>query len=233
MNLYEEKEYEGSVLNNKYRLIRLLGKGGMGAVYLGQHIIIGKSVAVKFLHAEFAAKKEVVKRFYREAQAAAAIGHDNIIDVLDVGISDTGEPYLVMEYLEGESLAALIQRKGVLDLSCACGIMEPVLQALFAAHSKGIVHRDLKPENIFLAHRPGGVPKIKLIDFGISKVTQAGSGEKLTQTGSVMGTPAYMSPEQARGSSDLDHRADIYSTGVILYEMLLAACRSRATILRR
>ncbi len=212
-------DLEGLTLDGKYRLIRLLGKGGMGAVYLGQHVVIGKSVAVKFLHAEFAGNEEVIKRFYREAQAAAAIAHDNIIDVMDVGISPDGEPYLVMEFLEGESLNALLARTGPLDLAAACGIMEPVLLALHAAHAKGIVHRDLKPENIFLAHRTGEPPKIKLIDFGISKFSQS-VGDKLTQTGSVMGTPAYMAPEQARGLSDLDHRADVYSTGVILYEML-------------
>ncbi|HUT77343.1 MAG TPA: serine/threonine-protein kinase [Polyangia bacterium] len=214
--------YTGQVLDGKYRLTRLLGKGGMGAVYRGEHVIIGKQVAVKFLHAEFANNTEVVKRFYREAQAAAAIGHDGIIDVSDVGTSSLGDPYLVMEYLEGESLADMLTRTGPLDLGAALGIMEPALLALHAAHSKGIVHRDLKPDNIFLVHQQGAPPKIKLIDFGISKFAEAGGGEKLTQTGSVMGTPVYMSPEQARGAADLDHRADLYSMGVMLYEMLTA-----------
>jgi tRNA A-37 threonylcarbamoyl transferase component Bud32 len=214
--------YTGQILDGKYRLTNLLGKGGMGAVYRGEHVIIGKQVAVKFLHAEFANNTEVVKRFYREAQAAAAIGHDGIIDVSDVGTSSLGDPYLVMEYLEGESLADMLTRTGPLEAGAACGIMEPALQALHAAHAKGIVHRDLKPENIFLVHQQGSPPKIKLIDFGISKFAEAGSGEKLTQTGSVMGTPVYMSPEQARGAADLDHRADLYSMGVILYEMLTA-----------
>ncbi|MBW2276084.1 MAG: serine/threonine protein kinase [Deltaproteobacteria bacterium] len=213
-------DYAGEVLDGKYRLTTLLGKGGMGSVYRGQHVVIGKLVAVKFLHAEFAGSEEVVKRFYREAQAAAAIGHDGIIDVMDVGIAPTGEPYLVMEFLEGESLADLLIRAGPLDASAAVGIFEPALQALQAAHAKNIVHRDLKPENIFLQHREGAPPRVKLIDFGISKITAGPGGEKLTQTGSVMGTPAYMSPEQARGSTELDHRADIYSMGVILYEML-------------
>jgi serine/threonine-protein kinase len=213
-------DYSGQVLDGKYRLTSLLGKGGMGSVYRGQHVVIGKLVAVKFLHAEFAGSEEVVKRFYREAQAAAAIGHDGIIDVMDVGIAPSGEPYLVMEFLEGESLADLLVRAGPLDVGAAVGIFEPALQALHAAHAKNIVHRDLKPENIFLQHREGAPPRVKLIDFGISKITAGPDGEKLTQTGSVMGTPAYMSPEQARGSTELDHRADIYSMGVILYEML-------------
>jgi eukaryotic-like serine/threonine-protein kinase len=212
--------YAGLTLEGKYRLTDLLGRGGMGSVYRGEHVIIGKKVAVKFLHAEFVDNEEVVKRFYREAQAAAAIGHEGIIDVMDVGISPKGDPFIVMEFLEGESLADMLDRTGPIDLGAACGVLEPALLALHAAHSKGIVHRDLKPENIFLAHRENAPPKVKLIDFGISKFAQSGSGEKLTQTGSVMGTPAYMSPEQARGSTDLDHRADIYSMGVMMYEML-------------
>ena len=214
--------YTGQTLDGKYRLTTLLGKGGMGAVYRGEHVVIGKQVAVKFLHAELAGSEEVVKRFYREAQAAAAIGHDGIIDVMDVGIAPTGEPYLVMEFLEGESLADLLVRTGPLDPGAACGIMEPALLALNAAHSKRIVHRDLKPDNIFIAKQQDAPPKVTLIDFGISKFAAGPGGEKLTQTGSVMGTPAYMAPEQARGSTDLDHRADIYSMGVILYEMLTA-----------
>jgi serine/threonine-protein kinase len=192
----------------------------MGAVYKGRHVVIGKTVAVKFLHQEFAKNKEVVQRFYREAQAAAAIGHGSIIDVMDVGISPDNEPYLVMEYLEGENLGSMLQRAGPLGIEAACGVMEPVLLALQAAHQKGIIHRDLKPDNIFLVHRESESPKVKLIDFGISKFSEGLQGEKLTQTGSVMGTPAYMSPEQARGESDLDHRSDVYSMGVILYEML-------------
>ena len=213
-------DYTGQTLADKYHLTTLLGQGGMGAVYRGEHIVIGKKVAVKFLHADLAQNPEVVKRFYREAQAAAAIGHDSIIDVLDVGVSPNNEPYLVMEYLEGESLGGMLARTGPLDLSAALGILEPVLRALHAAHAKGIVHRDLKPDNIFIVRQPSGPPKIKLIDFGISKFSETGGGEKLTQTGSVMGTPAYMAPEQARGAASLDHRADLYSVGVILYEML-------------
>jgi serine/threonine-protein kinase len=212
-------DYTGLTLADKYHLTTLLGQGGMGAVYRGEHVVIGKRVAVKFLHADLAGNEEVVKRFYREAQAAAAIGHDSIIDVLDVGISPNGEPYLVMEYLEGESLGDMLARTGPLDLAAALGILEPALRALAAAHAKGIVHRDLKPDNIFVVRQPSGPPKIKLIDFGISKFADGG-GEKLTQTGSVMGTPAYMAPEQARGASTLDHRADLYSMGVILYELL-------------
>jgi len=213
-------DYTGQTLDGKYRLLRRLGSGGMGAVYLGQHVIIGKLVAVKFLYAELSGNQEVVKRFYREAQAAASIGHKNIIDVLDVGVSSTGEPYLVMEYLEGESLAGMLERTGPIGLAAACGILEPVFHALSAAHAKGIVHRDLKPENIFLAAGQDDEPIVKIIDFGISKFTLGDKQTKLTSTGALLGTPLYMSPEQARGSADIDHRTDIYSLGVILYEML-------------
>jgi eukaryotic-like serine/threonine-protein kinase len=180
-------------------------------------------VAIKFLHAELASREEVVGRFYREAQAAAAIRHKNIIEVFDVGMSPQGEPFLVMEYLEGESLAGLLKRAGPLNLGAACAVMEPTLQALQAAHRKGIIHRDLKPDNIFLAYQQGEPPMVKIIDFGISKFTQGELDKWRTKTGSVMGTPAYMSPEQARGSAGLDHRTDLYSMGTILFEMLTGA----------
>jgi eukaryotic-like serine/threonine-protein kinase len=213
------QDYSGRTID-KYRLLERIGRGGMGSVYRGEHTIVGRKVAVKFLHAEFVGNAEIVKRFYREAQSAAAIGHRNIIDVLDVGVSPEGEPYLVMEYLEGESLAGLSRRRWPLDLAAACGIAEPVLRALGAAHAKGIVHRDLKPDNIFIAHVEGEAPIVKLIDFGISKITRGDGSSKLTQTGTCLGTPSYMSPEQARGASDVDHRTDLFAMGVILYEML-------------
>ncbi len=214
------KDLIGSTIDNKYRIEKLLGEGGMGVVYQALHLLIGRKVAVKFLHASLAGNEEVVKRFYREARSAAAIEHKNIIDVLDVGVTAEGEPYLVMEFLEGEGLADLLERERYLDLEMALGIMEPALIALAAAHDKSIVHRDLKPENIFLVHQPDEAPTVKLIDFGISKITSGTEQTKLTADGSMLGTPAYMSPEQARGSADVDHRTDIYAMGVILYEML-------------
>jgi eukaryotic-like serine/threonine-protein kinase len=216
----EHDDYSGRVLDGRYRVERLLGRGGMGAVYDGRHAIVGKRVAIKMLHAEFAANEEVLKRFYREAQAAAAIGHKNIIDIMDVGVTPANEPYIVMEYLEGEDLESMLVRTGPLSLEAACGILEPALNALGAAHAKGIVHRDLKPANIFLCREQGGAPTVKLIDFGISKFSGAAGSTKLTQTGSLLGTPAYMSPEQARGDQSVDHRTDLYAVGVILYQML-------------
>jgi serine/threonine-protein kinase len=212
----------GTVLDGRYRVERLLGEGGMGAVYEGRHVLVGKRVAIKMLHAEYATSAEILKRFYREAQSAAAIGHKNIIDIYDVGVTARNEPYIAMEYLEGEDLEGMLDREGALTVEAACGVLEPALLALAAAHSKGIVHRDLKPANIFLVRAEEGPPVVKLIDFGISKVT-GGGGNKLTQTGTLLGTPAYMSPEQARGDQDLDHRTDVYAMGVILYQMLTGA----------
>jgi serine/threonine-protein kinase len=210
----------GALLDGRYRIVRLLGEGGMGSVYLASHVGLGRDVAIKFLHAELVSRDDAVGRFNREAQAAAAIRHKNIIEVFDIGVSPQGEPFLVMEYLEGESLAGLLKRAGPLHLGAACAVMEPALQALQAAHRKGIIHRDLKPDNIFLAYQQGEPPVVKIIDFGISKFTQGELDKWRTKTGSVLGTPAYMSPEQARGSAGLDHRTDIYSMGTILFEML-------------
>lgn len=213
-------DYTGITIDGRYRVIRLLDQGGMGAVYLGEHIALGRLVAVKFLLAEYAHRDDVIKRFYREARAAAAIKHPNIIDVSDVGLSSQGEPFIVMEYLEGESLAQMLARVGPIDIPAACGILEPALRALQVAHEKKIVHRDIKPDNIFLHHGQNSSPEIKLIDFGISKTDVDVGQTKLTRTGVLLGTPAYMSPEQARGEAGIDHRTDLYSMGVVLYEML-------------
>jgi serine/threonine-protein kinase len=215
-----ESDYTGRVFDSRYKVLKKLAKGGMGTVYLGEHALVGRKVAIKVLHQHFGSDEEMVTRFYREARAAAAIGHRNIIEVLDVGATPEGDPYLVMEYLEGESLAALLGRRGRLDFATAAEILAPVLRALQATHEAGIVHRDLKPDNIFLAYPKDGPPEVKIIDFGISKMAEAGVRSLLTQSGVMIGTPAYMAPEQATGDSSLDHRADIYAVGVILYELL-------------
>jgi serine/threonine-protein kinase len=215
------QDYKGHTLDNRYLVENRIGKGGMGVVYQGRHVIIGRKVAIKFLSSEFARSEEIVTRFYREAQTATQIGHKNIIEILDVGTSDQHDPFIVMEYLEGEDLGSLLKRKKTLNLSAACGILEPVLSALSSAHEKGVVHRDLKPENIFLHHDPSsGEVIIKLIDFGISKLMNPSANEKLTLTGSALGTPHYMSPEQTSGADEVDHRTDIYAMGVILFEIL-------------
>jgi len=213
-------DYTGETLDDRYRVDELVGQGGMGKVYLGSHARVGRKVAIKVLNPDLAHDEDMVKRFFREARAAAAIGHRHIIDVLDVGVTAAGDPYLVMEYLEGESLAALLSRTGPLDLAAATAIVEPVLQALGAAHKAGIVHRDLKPENIFVTYPDDGPPEVKLIDFGISKVTEETQSTRLTDTGQLLGTPAYMAPEQAEDAVEVDHRTDLYAVGVILYELL-------------
>ena len=213
-------DYTGQTLGGRYQILRLLGRGGMGWVFLGKHVAVGRPVAIKIVDCERITEKEGCRRLFREARAAAAIGHPSIIDVLDVGTTPYGDPYLVMEYLDGEDLASLIHRVGPLSLSAACGVFEPILQALQVAHSRGVIHRDLKPANIYLVRREGAAPTVKLIDFGISKILDTPEQAKITATGAMIGTPAYMAPEQARGAPDVDARADLYAVGIMLYEVV-------------
>lgn len=210
------------VIDGKYRIVRLLGEGGMGAVYEGIHTLIHRRVAIKVLHAEISDRAEAVARFEREAQAAGRIGSQHIVEVLDFGSLPSGARYLVMEFLQGESLSARLKARGKLNATEAIPIFRPLLDGIGAAHAAGIVHRDLKPDNIFLQRREGAGDFVKILDFGISKFSHLSgeSGLRMTTTGAVMGTPYYMSPEQARGVSQVDHRADTYAAGVILYECL-------------
>ena len=211
-----EPSYVGQVFEDRYRILRLIGEGGMGSVYEAEHVVVGRHVAVKLLHPEMARDVQVVTRFYNEARAAGSIGNEHIIEILDFGRSPT--PYLVMEYLEGRSLSQALEAEGPLGPGRASAIVLQVLAALEAAHAKDIVHRDLKPENVFLAMKDGR-ETVKLLDFGISKLksTDPNTG-RLTQTGTLLGTPYYMSPEQALGTKDLNQLTDLYSAGVILYE---------------
>lgn len=209
-------------LDGKYRIIRLLGEGGMGAVYEGENVRIHRKVAIKVLHAGVASSKEAVERFEREAQAAGRIGSDHIVEVLDLGHLPSGDRYMVMEFLEGESLAQRLEAVGRLEPPHAADVLLELLEGLGAAHEAGIIHRDLKPDNVFLLKsRRGRKDFVKLVDFGISKFSPGNGGDfSMTRTGTVMGTPYYMAPEQAKGDRATDHRADLYAAGVILYEAL-------------
>jgi serine/threonine protein kinase len=211
----------GQVLAGSYEVTRVLGEGGMGRVYEARHRrLTGKRFAVKFLHQELARQPEIVTRFQREAEAASGISHPNVVGVHDVNVTSEGQPYIVAELLQGEELGEYLERAGKLPVGDAVRVVRQICRALAAAHATGVVHRDVKPENIFLT---GDVSRletatVKVIDFGISKVSAAGA-EALTKTGVVMGTPDYMAPEQARGDK-VDTRADIYAVGAILYRAL-------------
>ncbi len=211
----------GQIIDDKYRIVRIIGEGGMGAVFEGENTRIHRRVAIKVLHLGIAQNQDSVARFEREAQAAGCIGSDHIVEVLDLGNLPQGERFMVMEYLDGEHLGNRIQARGRLDAKEASAIILQLLEGLGAAHAAGIIHRDLKPENIFLLRsKKGHQDFVKILDFGISKFNALGSDSALsmTRTGTVMGTPYYMAPEQARGSKHSDVRSDLYGVGVILYE---------------
>jgi serine/threonine protein kinase len=213
----------GQRLNN-FEIVRLVGEGGMGAVYEAEHPVIRRKVAVKVLRRELAVDGVLVRRFINEARATNEIRHPGIIEIIDVGMFPDGVPYLIMEMLEGESLARRLERRQWLSVDEALDFALQAASALFAAHSHGIVHRDLKPDNVFLVddQRFAGRELVKILDFGIAKLKGDLSTNPVdTKLGSVIGTPAYMSPEQCRGIPDaVDHRTDVYSLGIILYEML-------------
>ncbi len=211
---------EGSILGERYRLVRLIGEGGMGSVYEAVHITLKKTVAVKVLHRDFSRDEEALKRFHREAQIAGSMGHANIIEVMDFGISDEDGPYLVMEYLSGQGLKEKLKEDVLLDPGEAISIMRPVLSAIGEAHRGNIVHRDLKPDNVLLARIKGRGEVVKVLDFGISKIMTSEEVYRLTRTGEVIGTPFYMSPEQIMKGTEVDHLTDIYACGVILFEMV-------------
>ncbi len=210
----------GHTIGN-YKVTAKLGEGGMGVVYLAEHPVIGKKVAMKAIHPELSKNADVVSRFITEAKAVNQIGHEHIVDIADFGNTPEGEFYFVMEYLQGESLSDRLKREKRIPVSQAMSIGAQIADALNASHQQGIIHRDLKPENIFLCNRGAGRDFVKVLDFGLAKLTQ--NDQKVThktRTGSVMGTPYYMSPEQCEGKTEIDYRADIYSLGVLLFEML-------------
>ena len=209
-----------------YQIVRQIGEGGFAEVYEVENPLLQRRAAIKVLHAQLNQDPALVRRFLNEARAASAIHHPNIIEVFDAGITPEGQPYILMEFLDGESLQRFIASRGRLPLSIVQEITRQACSALAAAHAANIVHRDLKPENLFVLQNPAS-PKdlhVKVLDFGIAKVKHKDSkGATQTRSGVIMGSPAYMSPEQCRDSSDVDHRTDIYSMGVIVYEMLAGA----------
>jgi serine/threonine protein kinase len=201
-----------------YQLIQKLGEGGMGVVYLAKHPTLGKRAAVKLLQADLNNKSDATERFFSEAQIVSQLGHENIVDVYDFGLLDGEFPFFVMEYLEGEPLSQMLSREQLIVPETALDLTIQLLDALSVAHAHGVVHRDLKPDNTFLLPRRGRY-LVKLLDFGIAKLKDA-STKKLTKTGILIGTPQYMSPEQVESELELDGRADLYSVGILLYEML-------------
>jgi len=212
----------GCVLADKYRVVRQIGRGGMGIVYEAEHVTLGKRVAIKLMLEKYAQDGEATARFHREARAASRIGNPHIIDVIDTGTAADGRAFVVMELLNGMPLSQVIEMSGSIPPWRAVQIMRQVLRAVGAAHAKGIIHRDLKPDNIFVVNDGDQHDFVKLLDFGISKVVDADEQvafTKLTTTGVVMGTPLYMAPEQAMGHP-IERFADIYACGVILFEML-------------
>jgi eukaryotic-like serine/threonine-protein kinase len=212
----------GTVVASRYRLRHLLGEGGMGEVWAATHVVTGKQVALKALKAEKATRPDLVQRFFREARAATVVGHANVVEVHDV-FSFAGVPVMVMELLEGESLRERLRRDGTLSVTELVALLVPVVSAVGTAHARGIVHRDLKPENVFLVPslRQGFSPKV--LDFGIAKLAAEDielSSMEMTRTGSLIGTPYYMAPEQAAGERDNDHRCDVWALGVLAFECL-------------
>ena len=216
----ELPDRSGQVLKAKYRLEQRLGIGGMAEVYRACNLMVERTVAIKLLHQELASNRQVVDRFLREARAANFVRHPNVVEVLDIDTDENGAPFIVQEYLQGEDLACRLEKAGAnLPVQTAVRMLLPVIKAIGVAHEKGLIHRDLKPENIYLASQRGTVVP-KVLDFGISKMPLAKGSSSLTITGTVMGSPAYMSPEQIQNSQSVDPRTDVWSLGVILYKAL-------------
>jgi serine/threonine-protein kinase len=216
---------EGDILVGKYRVERVLGVGGMGVVVLAHHLHLDERVALKFLLPEALGNQEAVARFAREARAAVKIKSEHVARVSDVGTLDSGAPYIVMEYLEGSDLSAWLSRHGPLPIEQATEFVLQACEAIAEAHTMGIVHRDLKPANMFVIRQPDGALSVKVLDFGISKVTnpRGNSDPSMTKTSALLGSPLYMSPEQMHSSKNVDARTDIWALGVILYEIVSGA----------
>jgi serine/threonine protein kinase len=213
---------EGELLAGKYRVERVLGVGGMGIVVAARHEQLDQLVAIKFVRDEALGNAESVERFIREARAAAKLKSEHSAKVLDVGKLDSGAPYMVMEFLDGQDLGQVLLEQGPMTIELAAGLIQQACEAVAEAHAAGIVHRDLKPQNLFLTRTLDGSPKLKVLDFGVSKAIGLTSGGRagLTRTSTMLGSPLYMAPEQMRSSRDVDGRVDIWALGVVLFELL-------------
>ena len=226
---YHRRARRGETIGQQignYRIVSKIGEGGMGVVYLAEHLLIGRRAAVKVLLPELSSREDLVQRFFNEARAATAVKHPGIVEVYDFGYQN-GAAYIVMEHLEGESLEERLGRMGVMPAADVLRLGRHIVGELAAAHEAGIVHRDLKPDNVFVVADPGvdGGERTKLLDFGIAKLgAQGGPASYKTRTGAVLGTPSYMSPEQCKGAGEVDHRADLYAVGCMLFEMLCGQC---------
>jgi serine/threonine-protein kinase len=211
---------EGDLIHSRYRLLRLIGRGTSGSVWAARNELIDRDVALKVMEPEVMSDKVLLQRFFNEAKAIGRVKHPCIVGILDLGQAEDGSPFLVLELLDGEPLASRIQREGRMEPETLIDVAGGVARALDLAHQHGIVHRDLKPANIFLHRTAAGALVGKILDFGISKVVTGANNFALTKTGTVVGSPAYMSPEQASGREDIDGRTDVWSMGVVLYEAL-------------
>ncbi|MBW2264206.1 MAG: serine/threonine protein kinase, partial [Deltaproteobacteria bacterium] len=207
----------GQLLLDTYRIIEPLGQGGMAKVYLAENERVGRKFALKILSSVLALDADIVERFFREARTSASLRHPHIVDVVDCGTTEQNVPFMVMELLDGEDVDGVMSREGKFEVNRALDIAAWAADALEAAHSEGIVHRDIKPSNLFLETIRAGGEQLKVLDFGIVRLM---GDSRLTKCGEVLGTPLYMSPEQARGDADLDHRSDVYSLGATLFHML-------------
>ncbi|NUP11151.1 MAG: serine/threonine protein kinase [Polyangiaceae bacterium] len=210
----------GDLIQSRYRLNRLLGSGASGSVWAAKNELIDRDVALKIMRPDVAEDAVALQRFFNEAKASGRVRSSSIVEILDLGQAEDGSPFLVFELLDGEGLDARLQREGTLEAEFAAEVFVSVAKALDLAHSQGIIHRDLKPANIFLHRDPEGNTIAKILDFGISKIFETNNNFTLTRTGTVVGSPAYMAPEQASGREDLDGRADVWSMGVVMYETL-------------